>query len=90
MTYYLYIIQSEKKDIYYIGSSGNPCRRLFYHNSESKGFTKQFRPWKLIYTQSFESKSSALKAENRVKAWKSKKMIRLLINHTINIHDYIN
>ena len=77
MTYYLYIIKSKEWDTFYCGSSENPERRLRYHNSESKGFTQRFRPWKLVYSHPFSSKKKALQAEQIVKDWKSKKMMSL-------------
>ena len=56
---YFYILCSELKEIYYYGSSDNPQRRLDYHNHEQKGFTQRFRPWKIVFTQRFESRQKA-------------------------------
>ncbi|GBD89055.1 GIY-YIG nuclease superfamily protein [bacterium BMS3Abin03] len=89
MKYYLYILKSSVKDKFYTGSSDNPPRRLGFHNTIEKGFTARYRPWKIAFTEEFESKSEALKAERKVKSWKSKKMIRKLINREINIKDYL-
>ncbi len=89
MNYYLYILQSEITDTYYVGSSEDPDSRLLYHNAESKGYTKRNRPWRITYTSRFETRVEAAKAERKVKSWKSKKMIKLLIDGEINIHDYL-
>ena len=89
MQYWLYILQSQVKEAFYTGSSDDPGRRLQHHNAESKGYTRRHRPWKIAYTHPFESKEKALKAEQIVKSWKSKKMIRLLIDGTIDINDYL-
>jgi putative endonuclease len=89
MNYFLYILQSQSKETFYIGSSDDPERRIEYHNAESKGYTKRYRPWKLVYSNGFKTKEEALRAERKVKSWKSKKMIRLLISGVINIHDYL-
>ena len=89
MSYYLYILQSEVKETFYVGSSDNPKRRELYHNGESKGYTKRYRPWKVVYTLGFESKELAQKAERKVKSWKSKKMIQFLISGKIDITDYV-
>jgi len=85
MQYCLYILQSKIKKSFYTGSSDDPFKRLNYHNHESKGYTRRHRPWQIAYTHPFNSKEKALKAEQIVKSWKSKKMIRLLINGTIDI-----
>jgi putative endonuclease len=89
MTYFLYILRSEQKETYYVGASDNPDRRLIYHNGESKGYTRKYRPWRIVYEQKFKTKEQALAAERKVKSWKSKKMIRLLIEGTIDISDYL-
>ncbi|HLR24406.1 MAG TPA: GIY-YIG nuclease family protein [Fodinibius sp.] len=89
MVYFLYILRSEEKETYYIGISDAPERRLKYHNGESKGYTQKHRPWALIYTHKFESKSQALAAEQVVKGWKSKKMIRFLVEGKVDIQDYL-
>lgn len=89
MSYYLYILKSEVKETYYIGISNNPETRTLHHNSENKGYTQRYRPWKLVYTSVFESKDEAQKAERIVKKWKSKKMVSLLIARQININDYL-
>ncbi len=87
--YYLYILLSHIKETYYVGSSDDPERRVRYHNSVRIGYTQRHRPWKLVFSAGFETKEEALKAERKVKSWKSKKMIRLLISGVINIHDYL-
>jgi len=90
MSNHLYILRSEIKETYYIGVSDDPKRRLEYHNLEKKGYTNRNRPWKLVLTISFSSKESAVLAEQKVKSWKSKEMIRLLIDGVIDIENYLN
>jgi putative endonuclease len=87
--YYLYILKSIASQTYYTGSSDDPLRRLEYHNHHSKGYTKRYRPWELKFTHLFDSKELAQKAERIIKAWKSKKMIELLINGKISIIDFL-
>lgn len=89
MKYFLYILQSEIRETYYMGSSDDPLRRTGYHNSESKGYTRRYRPWRLVFTYGFETREDAMQAEQKVKNWKSKKMIRLLIEGDIDIRNYI-
>jgi len=89
MEYWLYILQSERRETFYTGSSDEPHKRLLYHNAESKGYTRRYRPWNIVYTHPFDSKEKALQAEKIVKSWKSKKMIRMLIEGTIDINDYL-
>ncbi|HEX6981957.1 MAG TPA: GIY-YIG nuclease family protein [Balneolaceae bacterium] len=89
MVYFLYILKSEVKETYYMGSSDDPSRRTYFHNNDSKGYTLRYRPWKLVFTKGFPNKDEALAAEKKVKSWKSKKMIRLLIEEKIDLDDYL-
>lgn len=61
--YYVYIIQSLVKNWKYIGSTDNMARRLMMHNSGTTKSTKPYRPLKLIYSESFNTKTEALKRE---------------------------
>ena len=89
MPYYLYILRSQVRETYYTGVSDSPERRHHFHNHDGKGYTVRFRPWDLVYTRDFESKQEALEAERVVKGWKSRKMIRLLVEGKIDIEDYL-
>ncbi|MCX8057013.1 MAG: GIY-YIG nuclease family protein [Ignavibacteria bacterium] len=83
--HYLYILKSKITNKYYIGVSENVQRRLEFHNTIEKGFTSRYRPWELVYIQEFKNKSDALKAEKKLKSWKSKVLIEKLINKEIEI-----
>lgn len=78
--FYTYIIYSETKNKYYIGSSENPGERLKKHNSKNKGFTNQASDWKIVFTKCFEVKKESLDFELKIKNWKSRKMIEKLID----------
>ena len=67
LMYQLYIIQSLAKDWKYIGSTENIHRRLVLHNSGATKSTKPHRPFKVIYTESFLTKTEALIRERFLK-----------------------
>jgi len=77
--FYMYILKSEKTDSYYIGSSQDLDNRVEEHNSGKSVSTRGKRPWKLVYSESYETLSGARKREMEVKSWKSRKMIDYLI-----------
>ena len=77
--HYTYIIQSEKDLSYYIGSSKDPEKRLVKHNKPHKGYTARKQPWKLVYTEEYDSKSEAFKRENFLKNQRSREFIVRLI-----------
>jgi putative endonuclease len=79
MNYFLYILYSESIDHYYIGISENPELRLQRHNTFKTGWTKQGRPWKLVFTREFESKQTAAKWENWIKRQKNRPVIEKIV-----------
>jgi putative endonuclease len=85
MKHSLYILQSKSCGKYYVGISQNPETRLQYHNTIEKGFTSRYRPWEIVFIQEFENKELAMLAERKLKSWKSKKMIKRVINLEIKL-----
>jgi putative endonuclease len=85
LEYFLYILRSVPSQIYYIGSSDDPKRRLQFHNTIERGFTARYRPWEIVFTKEFSTKTDALRAEKKVKSWKNREMIRKLIEGKIHI-----
>ena len=79
--FFVYILYSESKDRHYIGYSENPERRLSYHNQGFTKSTKAGAPWKIVYTEKFETKSEAIKREKFIKRMKSKAFIERLLNN---------
>ncbi len=80
MPYHLYILFSALRNSYYIGHTGDDLiERLRKHNSNHRGFTGKTGDWKIMYTESFQTKTEAYARERKIKGWKSKKMIGQLI-----------
>jgi len=78
--FYLYIIQSIKDGSYYIGSTESIVKRLNEHNFGNTRYTKNKRPWKLVYQDEYMTRSEAVIREKYLKRMKSKKYIENLIN----------
>ncbi len=75
--YSVYVLFSEKYDKIYIGYSSNLEKRILSHNVlSSKGWTKNFRPWILIYSEEFKEKLSTIKREKELKTAKGREFIR--------------
>ena len=77
--FFVYILQSQITNKFYIGSTGNLEDRLIRHNSGRSKETANGKPWKLVYTENFQSRSEAMKREMELKAWKSHQRITNLI-----------
>ena len=82
-TYYTYIIQSETTGKFYIGYTSDLEARISQHNdplnSKRKTTAKNNGPWILVHSESFNSKTEAIKREKQIKSWKSRKAIEKLI-----------
>ena len=61
--YFTYIIQSNKNNTWYYGSTDNLDRRLYEHNAGQNKSTKNKGAWKLILKRPFESRLEALRFE---------------------------
>jgi putative endonuclease len=77
--FYCYIIYSEKLDKFYIGCTENIENRLAQHNAGLSDFTSKGMPWKLMYSETFNSRVEAANRERAIKKKKSRKYIEYLI-----------
>ncbi len=65
--YYVYIIYSQRLDIYFKGITQYPEKRLFEHNNNLSRFTAGNGPWELVYLDELPSKTDALTREKQLK-----------------------
>ena len=78
--HYVYILQSEKLNRYYIGYTANITTRLEFHeNSEARKFTYNADDWELVFSLECETKTQALAIEKHIKMMKSKTYIQNLL-----------
>ena len=61
--FYVYLIQSQLDNSFYVGYTKDLENRLKQHNNGDSTYTKRKIPWKLVYSESFKNKSDALKRE---------------------------
>ena len=76
--YNVYILQSLVDLSFYIGYTKNLAKRILQHNKAKSGFTATRKPWILVYTESFDNKSIAIKRERFLKKQKSRDFIKKL------------
>jgi putative endonuclease len=79
MAYFVYILECADKTLY-IGSTNDLEKRLHSHNSSKSGahYTKIRRPVALKYSESFRTKSKALKREHELKKLTRAEKLRML------------
>jgi len=78
----VYAIISEVRNWLYIGQTNNLERRLHEHNSGLNKSTKPYKPFQLIYQESFIDRNKARIAEKYYKSAAGKRKLNLLLkNH---------
>jgi putative endonuclease len=76
----LYILQSQKNGKYYIGVTKDIETRLNQHNRGAGKSTRSNRPWKLFYTEEYNTWSEAARRERQIKSQKSRSYIENLLS----------
>ncbi|HPE57988.1 MAG TPA: GIY-YIG nuclease family protein [Bacteroidales bacterium] len=60
--FYTYVLYSDSHDKTYTGFTSDLQKRLNAHNDDrNSGWTKNFRPWRIVYYETYESKKDAMK-----------------------------
>ena len=78
----VYVLQSVNFNKIYIGFTSDIENRIIAHNhSANKGWTKSFKPWKVIYTEHFETKAKAMNREKQLKTGKGREFIHKIIDN---------
>ncbi|MDA0770676.1 MAG: GIY-YIG nuclease family protein, partial [Chloroflexi bacterium] len=70
--FHVYVLKSDSANRYYIGSTKDLAQRLDQHNSGISKSTRAYRPWRLVYSQAFDTRSDAVRREKEVKSWKNR------------------
>ena len=80
MFYYVYILQSEKDNNFYVGYTSDLKKRLDMHNDGNVTSTKNRRPLKLIYFEGCKNQQDATRREKYLKTAWGKRYIKSRLN----------
>ncbi|HVO72808.1 MAG TPA: GIY-YIG nuclease family protein [Ignavibacteriaceae bacterium] len=69
--YKVYILKSLLINRFYIGHTEDLAERLKRHNGGRVRSTKAYKPWGVVYTEEYETKSEAYRREQEIKSYKS-------------------
>jgi putative endonuclease len=78
--YYVYAINSLSRTYIYVGISDNVARRVSQHNSGSNKTTRAYRPFELIYSESYPTRAQARLREKYLKSGVGKEFLKSLIS----------
>ncbi len=67
MLYKVYVLYSVEYEKYYVGLTTDIARRLEEHNLGKTSSTKGFRPWEVVYFETFATRKEARKREKYLK-----------------------
>ena len=82
----VYVLYSPSYNKIYIGFTSDLENRLRSHNMfASKGWTIKFRPWEILFTENFETKTEAMKREKQLKSAKGRNYIWQAVKDRLNI-----
>ena len=68
MSFKVYVLESERDGIWYVGFTEDIVRRLKEHNTGKSKFTSGHLPWKIIYFESIDNRLEARKREKYLKS----------------------
>lgn len=74
--FYVYVLQSQKDDKFYVGFTKNLKLRFEQHNKGLVESTKDRRPFKLIYCEACLNQEDALRRENYLKSFYGKMFLK--------------
>ncbi|MBF0523255.1 MAG: GIY-YIG nuclease family protein [Candidatus Omnitrophica bacterium] len=70
MSYYVYILASQRNGTLYIGVTKDLLRRVYEHkNNLVKGFTEKYRINLLVYFEKLDNVGEAITREKQIKKW---------------------
>jgi len=84
MKFYVYILFSVSRDVYYVGFTGNSLKeRIREHNTNHAGLKGYIGEWMLMHFETFNTKADAESRAIQINKWKSRKRIEQLINSDV-------
>ncbi|MDB5434421.1 MAG: nuclease [Phenylobacterium sp.] len=71
MSFYVYILASQRNGTLYIGHTDSISRRMLEHREgATPGFTAKYRVKRLVYYEVFEGRNGAFVRERAMKKWR--------------------
>ena len=76
--FFVYALKSEVKNYIYVGMTDNVERRFSQHNLGYERTTKPYKPFTLIFTESYSTREDARKREKYLKSGVGKEFSKSL------------
>lgn len=78
--YTVYVLQNQVGKLY-IGQTSNLKKRLIEHNETGMGYTAKHKPWRLLWSEVFQTRQESMRHEKYLKTgvgrdWIKKDILR--------------
>ena len=73
--YYVYILRSVGHNTRYVGSAEDFEKRLTEHNLGKCRYTSGRRPWQIVFTETYSTRSDAMQREKFFKSGQGRKWL---------------
>ena len=79
MSFYVYIVASQRNGTLYVGMTDNLAHRIWEHKSKARpGFTAKYGCDLLVWFEAFETREGAFRRERQIKEWQRRWKLRLI------------
>ena len=78
--FYVYILESEKDNSFYIGQTNDLDKRLDFHNQGLSKYTSRKTPWHIVYFEEYNTRTEAIQRERFLKNQRNRTFYLSLIN----------
>ena len=76
----VYVLYSQKHKKIYIGYTSDLENRILSHNElGTNGYTLKFRPWSILFTEEYKTKTEAIIREKQLKGGKGRAYFLVII-----------
>lgn len=82
--FYVYVLRSEKDELFYTGFTNDLKRRIYEHNVGKNVSTNYRKPLKLIYYEAYLNKEDALGREVFLKSGSGHRFIKKQLSHYLS------
>jgi putative endonuclease len=76
MSHFVYTLQSQKDNKYYIGKTADVSAGLIFHNPGKQRSTKNSIPFIIILIEEFETRKASITTKNKLKVGKVISLLR--------------
>ena len=93
MSYYVYLLASQRNGTLYLGMTNDLVRRVWEHkNDVVEGFTKRYRVHTLVWFEVADEPYAAIAREKQIKKWDRRFKLELIEKenpHWLDLYDSI-